>query len=87
MQECHTDGGMLCGLVPPKALTARHEWVIWWRHPEAKGMMCVRVGALDRARREEEVVTLRCFLILSKIDAKCVKFHLHPLCISIRLVN
>lgn len=74
-----------CGA--PKALAAHSSGSYGWRHPEAKGMMCVRVGALGRARRGEEVVTLRCFLILSKINAKCVRFHLHPLCISIRLVN
>lgn len=29
IQECYTNGGILWGLVAPKALTARCEWVIW----------------------------------------------------------
>lgn len=31
------------------------------------------VGTLDRARGEGEVLILRCFLVLAKVDAECVK--------------
>lgn len=37
IQECHTDGGMLWGLVASKALSAHCEWVIWVETSRGQG--------------------------------------------------